>query len=101
MYMLRCSLFLSPLEGGGGYVRNYMNSVRDEREEKRWQGHKKFVEVDVAVSATDTSDTSDTNDTNDTNLFGSLLGIPGACTVYRMNKLLPWQKVKRRTHVRS
>jgi hypothetical protein len=61
-------------------------------------GIKKFGEVDVAVSTTDTSDTSDTNDTN---LFGSLLGISGACTVYRVNKLLPWQKVKRRTHVRS
>jgi hypothetical protein len=50
MYMLRCSLFLSPLEGGGGYVRNYMNSVRDEREEKRWRGHKKFGEVDASAS---------------------------------------------------
>ncbi len=41
MYMLRCSLFLSPLKGGDGYVRNYMNSVHVAREEKRWQQHKK------------------------------------------------------------
>jgi hypothetical protein len=30
-----------------------MNSVHDEREEKRWQGHKKFGEVEVAASASE------------------------------------------------
>jgi len=29
------------LEGLGDYVRNFMISVREEREEKRWQRHKK------------------------------------------------------------
>ena len=42
MYMLRCSLFLSPLKGEDGYVRNSMNSVHVAREEKCWQQHKKI-----------------------------------------------------------
>ena len=33
---------LSALEGLGGYVHNYMKSVRLEREEKRWRQYKKW-----------------------------------------------------------
>ena len=34
-------------------MRNYMNSVHVTREEKRWQQHKKFGEVEVAASASE------------------------------------------------
>ena len=31
----------SPLAGWSSYVRNFMRSIREEREKKRWQQHKK------------------------------------------------------------
>ena len=41
MYLLRLSLFLSPLEGLGSYARNFINSVHVEREGKHGKKREK------------------------------------------------------------